>query len=87
MPLEVYKKDPKKVVGLIARPDKIYSIREERLKALGLESSTKYANIDRIEEEIRYSTRVMNEIKCPIIDVSYKAIEETAELIIDYISR
>ena len=87
VPLEVYKKDPKKVVGLIARPDKIYSIREERLKALGLESSTKYANIDRIEEEIRYSTRVMNEIKCPIIDVSYKAIEETAELIIGYISR
>ncbi len=87
VPAEVYKKNPKQIVGLIARPDKIYSIREERLRSLGLLSSAKYANIDRIEEEIEYSTRVMNEIGCPIIDVTYKAIEETAEIIIEYINQ
>ena len=57
------------------------------MRSLGLLSSAKYANIDRIEEEIEYSTRVMNEIGCPIIDVTYKAIEETAEIIIEYINQ
>lgn len=86
VPAEVYKKDPKQIVGLIAGSDKIFSIREERLRALGLNSSAKYANIARIEEEIEYSTRVMKEIGCPIIDVTYRAIEETAELILEYIN-
>ena len=86
VPAEVYKKDPKQIVGLIAGSDKIFSIREERLKSLGLHSSTKYADLKRIQEEIDYSTRVMKEIGCPIIDVTHKAIEETAELILEYIN-
>ncbi len=53
---------------------------------MGLHSSTKYADLKRIQEEIDYSTRVMKEIGCPIIDVTHKAIEETAELILEYIN-
>lgn len=85
VPKEVFEKDPKKVVGLIARPDKLYTIREERLRSLGLMSSAKYANINRIQDELEYSKGIMQELGCPVIDVSHKAIEETAEIIIEYI--
>ncbi|MDQ0507612.1 regulator of PEP synthase PpsR (kinase-PPPase family) [Peptoniphilus ivorii] len=84
VPKEVYEKDNRRLFGLVANSQKLYTIREERLRALGLNSSAKYANVDRIEEEVDYSVRVMKEIGCTIIDVSNKAIEETAEIINDY---
>ncbi|MDO5713560.1 MAG: pyruvate, water dikinase regulatory protein [Tissierellia bacterium] len=87
VPKEVYQKEPEKVIGLIANPTKLFSIREERLRALGLTGSAKYANPERIKEEIEYSRQVMEELGCPIIDVSNKAIEETAEIIIEYIKK
>ncbi|MDD7362735.1 MAG: pyruvate, water dikinase regulatory protein [Peptoniphilus sp.] len=84
VPKEVYKKDNRRLFGLVANTQKLYTIREERLRALGLNSSAKYANVDRIEEEVDYSVRIMKDIGCTIIDVSNKAIEETAEIIHDY---
>lgn len=84
VPKEVYEKDNRRLFGLVANSKKLYTIREERLRALGLNSSAKYANVDRIEEEVDYSIRVMRDIGCTIIDVSSKAIEETAEIIQDY---
>ncbi|NLY21237.1 MAG: kinase/pyrophosphorylase [Tissierellia bacterium] len=84
VPSEVYEKDPRRVIGLIANPLKINAIREERLKALGLGSNASYANIDRIRQEIEYSKKVMEELGCIVIDVSNKAIEETAGIIIEH---
>lgn len=87
VPDEVYKKNKNQVFGLVANSSKLYTIREERLKSLGLNSSAKYANVDRIQEEIEYSKNIMKEIGCIIIDVSSKAIEETAEIIDDHMKR
>ena len=84
VPKEVYQKDKRRLFGLVANSDKLYTIREERLRALGLNSSAKYANVDRIKEEVDYSVQIMKHIGCTIIDVSNKAIEETAEIINDY---
>lgn len=87
VPKEVYEKDVNRVIGLIANPNKLISIREERLKSLGLASGAKYANIDRIKDEIDYSKQVMDELGCFVIDVSHKAIEETAEIIIERLKK
>lgn len=84
VPKEVYQKDKRRLFGLVANSDKLYTIREERLRALGLNSSAKYANVARIKEEVDYSVQIMKDIGCTIIDVSNKAIEETAEIINDY---
>ncbi|WP_071027071.1 pyruvate, water dikinase regulatory protein [Peptoniphilus raoultii] len=87
VPKEVYEKDVNRVIGLIANPQKLISIREERLKSLGLSSGAKYANIDRIKEELDYSKQVMEDLGCFVIDVSNKAIEETAEIIIERLNK
>lgn len=86
-PKEIYEVSPKRVVGLTNSPIKLNEIREERLKALGLPSGSNYAMMERILDEIDYAEKIMKKIGCPIIDVSNKAIEETAELIINVLKK
>ncbi len=84
---ELYQIPNKKVIGLKINPEKLNSIREERLKALGLTTQSNYANYERILEELDFSERVMKKVGCPVIDVSNKAIEETANIILDMIRK
>lgn len=84
VPREVYKKDKNRIIGLIANPYKITSIREERLQTLGLDNTASYSQLKRIEQELNYSKRIMKELDCIVIDVTNKAIEETAGIIIDH---
>lgn len=80
-PDELFEIDPKKIIGLTTNPIKLNEVRQERLKSLGLSNSADYASIDRILKEIEYAENLMNRIGCPIIDVSNKAVEETASII------
>jgi [pyruvate, water dikinase]-phosphate phosphotransferase / [pyruvate, water dikinase] kinase len=80
-PEELFSISPQKCVGLKISPEKLNGIRAERLKALGLKSQANYANLDRIKEELSYADEIMKRIGCPVIDVSNKAVEETANLI------
>ena len=86
-PKEIYEVPAKRVIGLTNSPTKLNEIREERLKALGLPKGSSYASMERILDEIDYAKKIMKKIGCPIIDVSNKAIEETAELIISILKR
>lgn len=86
-PKEIYEVSPKRVVGLTNSPLKLNEIREERLKSLGLPSGSNYAMMERILDEIDYAEKIMKKIGCPIIDVSNKAIEETADLIINILKK
>jgi hypothetical protein len=54
---------------------------------MGLPKSSKYASMERILMEIDYAEGVMKKIGCPIIDVSNKAVEETAEIIISQLKK
>ena len=83
IPDEVFKIDPKKIIGLTNNPEKLNSIRQERLQALGLSSDASYANVERILQELDYAEKIMKKVGCPVINVSNKAIEETAGIIID----
>lgn len=82
-PDELFQIPRSKCVGLIISPDKLNEIRTERLKALGLGSRANYASYERILEELDYAEKIMKRVGCPVINVSNKAIEETAGLILD----
>lgn len=86
-PDELFQISNKKVIGLQINPEKLFVIREERLKSLGLITQANYASLERILEEIEYSEAIMRQIGCPVIDVSNRAIEETASIIIDIIRK
>lgn len=82
-PDELFNVPRSKCVGLIISPDKLNEIRIERLKALGLTSQANYASFERILEELDYAEKIMKRVGCPIINVSNKAVEETASQILD----
>ncbi|MFC5467117.1 pyruvate, water dikinase regulatory protein [Cohnella suwonensis] len=86
-PKELYLVPPEKVVGLTINPDSLNAIRKERLKALGLPNSAPYATNERILKELEHARAVMDKIGCIVIDVSNKAVEETASLIIEHFQR
>lgn len=81
-PEELFMVPRSKCVGLIITPDKLNRIREERIKNLGLNSGAKYASLERILEELDYAEKIMKRIGCQVINVSNKAIEETADYIL-----
>lgn len=85
-PKELFEVSSKKIIGLTNDPDKLNSIRLERLKDLGIKSSSNYANINRILDELDYADKIFNKLRCPVINVSSKAIEETASIITSIIS-
>jgi len=84
-PAELFAIPKEKVIGLTIDVHYLNVIRKERLKALGLPDSAAYATTARIERELLYAADVMNRIGCVVIDVSHRAVEETASLIMECI--
>lgn len=85
---KLYEVPREKVIGLTIRPDVLGSIREERLRSLGVVGGTDYTDLARILDELDTAERVMKRVGCPVIDVSHKAVEETANIILQlYYSR
>src|SRR5699024_2524767 len=86
-PDDLFNIDASKCIALKISEDKLNRIRKERLKQLGLGDSARYATEQRIEEELNYFHELVEKIGCPVIDVSDKAIEETANDIISIIEQ
>ena len=85
-PEELLQIDPNKCIGLVISPEKLNVIRKERLISLGLSDDAIYAQHTRILEEIKHFEKIAARIGCHVIDVTNKAVEETANVIIEYIS-
>ncbi|MCR8644049.1 kinase/pyrophosphorylase [Paenibacillus sp. N1-5-1-14] len=85
IPAELYQVDRAKIIGLTMDPEYLLKIRTERLKTLGLPFGSQYSSYDRILEEMDHAHSLMKQLHCPIIDVSNKAIEETAGIIMNYL--
>ena len=86
-PKELFEVNPRRCIGLKISPEKLNNIRRERLISLGLDDNASYANIERIKREIEYFDQISTKIGCTVIDVTNKAVEETANLIIDYMQK
>jgi regulator of PEP synthase PpsR (kinase-PPPase family) len=84
-PEQLFAADKRKVMGLRIDPDKLNLIRQERLRTLGLAENATYAQTERIKVELEYADKIMERIGCAVFDVSNKAVEETASLILDHI--
>ncbi|XID94043.1 pyruvate, water dikinase regulatory protein [Paenibacillaceae bacterium WGS1546] len=84
-PDELFAASNRLLVGLTMQPERLLKIRTERLKALGLPSQANYASLERIERELRFAAGIMDRLQCPVIDVSEKAIEETAGMIMEWL--
>ncbi len=78
-PAELSQVEDSKVYGLIIQPQTLMRIRQARLKHLGMPEDTSYGTRAHIEKEIDYSRSIFRKhANWPVIDVTSKAIEETA---------
>lgn len=81
----IFKNPDNKIIGLTIDPLLLNEIRQERLKSLGLNPESQYASIKRINEELDYAENIMKKIGCPVIDVTNKSIEESANEVMNYL--
>ena len=77
-PQELFQLPKGKIIGLTISPEQLNEIRQGRLKTMGLQGDSSYASMERILEELEYTEKIMQRLKCPVVDVTHKAIEETA---------
>jgi hypothetical protein len=78
-PEELSQVDERKVFGLIVQPEMLMRIRQARLKHLGMPTDSSYGDRAHIENETNYSREVFRKHpNWPVIDVTNRAIEETA---------
>ncbi len=75
------------VVGLIASPERIVQVRRNRLTGLQERNETDYVDAEKVREEMTEARRLFVSKGWPVIDVSRRAIEETAAAIIALLSR
>lgn len=81
-PEELFRIPPKKIVGLTIRAGHLNEIRQERLRTLGLTAGADYANPNRIIMELEYADKLFRRLGCAVIDVTNRAVEETASMIL-----
>lgn len=77
--------DPGKVVGLTIDPERLVLIRRARLKNMGVEEASTYAQTDQVRQELRYSLRLFKAYRWPVVNVTGKAVEETANEIMNLV--
>ena len=82
-PKELFEIPKKKIIGLTNSVEMLNKIRTERVKCIGLRNGSSYSSLSRIIEELNYADHIMKKLGCPVIDVSKKAIEETAQMILE----
>lgn len=85
-PQELFKIPKNKIVGLTISPTRLYKIRKNREAEIGLKQSS-YASLEAIEKEVFYAEEIMRRLGCLIIDVTQKAIEESADEILKHLGR
>jgi regulator of PEP synthase PpsR (kinase-PPPase family) len=86
-PEELFLIPSNRCIGLVIDPEQLNLIRSERLKALGLTTGANYASMNRILEELDYAEKVIRKLGCPRINVTNKAVEETANIILEILKK
>ena len=79
-PKELFALDPTRIVGLTIDAETLHDIRSVRRRAM--RGPKRYAELVEIYEELEHAEAIHRRLGCPVLEVSGKAIEETAHRII-----
>lgn len=82
IPRQVFEVDPRRVFALTIDPHALQGIRRSRLREMGMGEHVNYCDMGYILAELEYAEDVFRGNAWPIVDVTNKAIEETAATIL-----
>jgi len=77
-PAELFQVDAKRVAGLLIDAQRLVELRAARLRNLGQDPRTAYADFEEIEAELRAARSFFRRHPWVVVDVTGKAVEETA---------
>ncbi|MDI3536409.1 MAG: [pyruvate, water dikinase]-phosphate phosphotransferase / [pyruvate, water dikinase] kinase [Eubacteriaceae bacterium] len=86
-PKELFEIPREKIFGLILDPDRLVNIRSERIRSMGIEGQSFYGSRERVITELQKAQELFDNIGCTVIDVTSKAIEEIAAIILANVTR
>ena len=82
IPESIRKKTSLCIIGLTTEPERLYDLRKNRMNTIKENENTNYTNIEKIIKEVDDAKKIFKKYKWPVIDVSRKSVEETAESVI-----
>jgi hypothetical protein len=66
------------IVGLFAAPERLVELRRARLQHPDAPLNGRYANLEQVRAEVRYSRSLFRKAAWPVIDMTSKSVEEAA---------
>lgn len=78
VPRKLFQINPQKIIGLLCDPLILQSLRTTRANSAQMTYSLDYFNIDKIALELEYSKRIFRELKCEMVDMTNRAVEDIA---------
>jgi regulator of PEP synthase PpsR (kinase-PPPase family) len=78
LPGEIHGIEQKKIIALTINPRRLEVIRCQRQLKLKADAYSNYTDIEQIRREVLFAMRQFEQWRWPILDVTYKSIEETA---------
>mgnify|MGYP005849205901 CR=1 FL=1 len=86
-PQKLFSLPRRRVVGLVARPERLVDYRLARVSRLGTPSMG-YADLDFVRQEMAYAYRIFERRRdWPLVDVTAKPIEETAAEVVSLLGQ
>ena len=82
LPLELGALQSPLVVGLTCGANQLVDIRRSRLRMIGQDEGTEYVDPNSVVEEVKHARRLFSQTGWPVIDVTYRSIEETAAAVL-----
>ncbi|MBW6512253.1 MAG: kinase/pyrophosphorylase [Desulfuromonadaceae bacterium] len=82
-PPELLEVDPQRVAALTIDAQRLVELRAARLRNLGQDPRSAYADYEEIEQELRQARALFRRQKWVIINVTGKAVEETANEVLE----
>ena len=86
-PVQLLEMDPNKVIGLTMNPNRLQSVREARIEAMGHGPFDTYGDRREIAAELRAANTLYAKRRWRSIDVSYRSTEEVAREVLAMIGR
>ncbi|KRM56076.1 pyruvate, water dikinase regulatory protein [Lacticaseibacillus sharpeae] len=84
VPAEIFKVDPKKIIGLTTDPQVLMEFRRQRMIAYGLNPDNNYSARAQVMDELEYANKLYAQLGCMVINTAHRSIEETAALILEH---
>ncbi len=87
LPNDLFRVDPRRVIGLIVDAEQIAARRRWRQRRMGINLGGSYTNLDAAIDEVEWARRIFRQHGWTALNVTDKSIEESADEIIALISR